>query len=167
MEKYTFLKFIKIKEKEIKNKIKNLKNQIGGSPPFNLNDILLQIADFENKLSSITSITSGPFMTSYESLKITIDEINKKIETFKQELINRSITPDDDDILNKIKRIEQFMHPGNYELISKESFSMIKEPVATDNLQTIITTITSQFADKLKKIKDNMKENKNDGNEYK
>lgn len=165
MEKYTFLKFIKIKEKEIKNKIKNLKNQIGGSPPFNLNDILLQIADFENKLSSITSITSAPFMTSYESLKTTIDEINKKIETFKQELINRSITPDDDNILNKIKRIEQFMHPGNYELISKESFSMIKEPVATDNLQTIITTITSQFADKLKKIKDNMKKNKNDGNE--
>lgn len=86
MEKYTFLKFIKIKEKEIKNKIKNLKNQIGGSPPFNLNDILLQIADFENKLSSITSITSAPFMTSYESLKTTIDEINKKLKLLNKNL---------------------------------------------------------------------------------
>jgi hypothetical protein len=165
MEKYTFLKFIKIKEKEIKNKIKNLKNQIGGSPPFDLNDILLQIADFENKLSSITSITSAPFMTSYESLKTTIDEINKKIETFKQELINKSITPDDDNILNKLKRVNEFMNVGNYELIRQESFYMITEPVPTDTLTSIIKSITSQFADKLKKIKLDITKNKNDNNE--
>ena len=184
MEKYTFLKFIKIKEKEIKNKIKylktqingsspiisthpniqelNLKTQIGGSlpdsEPLNLNLILLEIAQLESELKSITDITSSPFVKSYETLKSQIDKINENIAKLKKQLL-QGTTQDDSDILNKIKIIDKFISQPEeeyYKINGSSQFGVISEFVPLDTLTTATKTMTATFDADIKKIKSNL-----------
>ena len=184
MEKYTFLKFIKIKEKEIKNKIKylktqingsspiisthpniqelNLKTQIGGSlpdsEPLNLNLILLEIAQLESELKSITDITSSPFVKSYETLKSQIDKINENIAKLKKQLL-QGTTQDDIDILNKIKIIDKFISQPEeeyYKINGSSQFGVISEFVPLDTLTTATKTMTATFDADIKKIKSNL-----------
>ena len=90
MEKYTFLKFIKIKEKENKRKIKYFKSQIGGNQTIDFKSIQLKLFNLEQELKSINQRSTNTIINPYNILKNQIDEINKSINQLqkKNTLIN-------------------------------------------------------------------------------
>ena len=133
------------------------KNKIGNSSAINLNEILFDIAKLKNDIS--TDITTEPLITSYKSLETIIDEINTKIDEFKKTLIGKSYNAPQQNILNKLGMINDFMKEGNYQSIVDTSFYFVKEAIPIDNLREVVKDVTHAFHDKLSIIKEDILRN--------
>ena len=116
MENYTFFKFIKIKEKEIKKEIKYLKTQYGGTNTINLNHIQLKLLKLQNQLKSIKNKSPDTLINPYNKLKIQIDEINNSIKQLQK--VN-TLPTDNTEILNKITELQIVLDstPNDYNKI--------------------------------------------------
>lgn len=137
MEKYTFLKFIKIKEKENKKKIKYFKSQIGGNQTIDFKSIQLKLFNLEQELQSINQRSTNTIINPYNILKNQIDEINKSINQLqkKNTLIN-----DNDEILNKITELKIILDssPNDYTKIQANTkVSYVSEAISTDQIAII------------------------------
>ena len=137
MEKYTFLKFIKIKEKENKRKIKYFKSQIGGNQTIDFKSIQLKLFNLEQELQSINQRSTNTIINPYNILKNQIDEINKSINQLqkKNTLIN-----DNDEILNKITELKIILDssPNDYTKIQANTkVSYVSEAISTDQIAII------------------------------
>ena len=137
MEKYTFLKFIKIKEKENKRKIKYFKSQIGGNQTIDFKSIQLKLFNLEQELKSINQRSTNTIINPYNILKNQIDEINKSINQLqkKNTLIN-----DNDEILNKITELKIILDssPNDYTKIQANTkVSYVSEAINTDQIAII------------------------------
>lgn len=137
MEKYTFLKFIKIKEKENKRKIKYFKSQIGGNQTIDFKSIQLKLFNLEQELKSINQRSTNTIINPYNILKNQIDEINKSINQLqkKNTLIN-----DNDEILNKITELKIILDssPNDYTKIQANTkVSYVSEAISTDQIAII------------------------------
>ena len=137
MEKYTFLKFIKIKKKENKRKIKYFKSQIGGNQTIDFKSIQLKLFNLEQELKSINQRSTNTIINPYNILKNQIDEINKSINQLqkKNTLIN-----DNDEILNKITELKIILDssPNDYTKIQANTkVSYVSEAINTDQIAII------------------------------
>lgn len=138
--------------------IKEKKNKKGNTSSINLNEILFDIAKLKNDIS--TDITTEPLITSYKSLETIIDEINTKIDEFKKTLIGKSYNAPQQNILNKLGMINDFMKEGNYQSIVDTSFYFVKEAIPTDNLREVVKDVTHAFHKELNIIKGDIQKNR-------
>ena len=136
MEKYSFIKFLKKKKKELIKNIKYLKNQKGGGPPpqsFN-DDIMIDLLLLSDNLSSINAVTTSGPVNSYEGLSQAISEIEKKIDEYsiKQKTDSELLDPYQTiNIIERINSIDKALDQNAYLLKAKSDFFMVPEKIST------------------------------------
>jgi hypothetical protein len=126
MEKYSFLKYVKSKEKIYRQKIINLQKQLGGTKTVDLRQIQEALLTTKMKLEDIKSRKVDSLIDPYNNLKDMLDQINTNID-----LIDKNISSLDDDsteqkkreIINKIRDIDiaLSMDPKDYTKITSTS----------------------------------------------
>jgi hypothetical protein len=143
MENYSFLKYVKIKEQEIKKRLKYLENQIGGDDTVDLKTVQIELLKLKKKLHAIQSKKVDTLIDPYDKLKTLIDGINSSIQRLEGEL---TILTDDTaeqkkmDILNKIKELEVTLDtsPNDYTKIQANSkVSYVGEKINPEEIDKI------------------------------
>jgi hypothetical protein len=130
MEKYSFMKFIKIKKKEIIKEIKYLKSQRGGDDSAKFNSNLVKLLILTNKLGSLKNVLKSDSVLSYDGLKETIDIIKSRIKNISKEEDN--LKPSN--IINltrEIKLIDKALSSDPYTLTAKPKFAILEEKIST------------------------------------
>ena len=161
MENYTFLKFIKIKEKEIKKEIKYLESQYGGANTINLNYIQLKLLKLQNQLKSIKNKLPDTLINPYNKLKIQIDEINNSIKQLQK--VN-TLPTDNTEILNKITELQIVLDstPNDYNKIQANTkVAYIGEVINSEQITMIFDKYANDSNMMINDIKKNLKENSN------
>ena len=161
MENYTFFKFIKIKEKEIKKEIKYLKTQYGGTNTINLNHIQLKLLKLQNQLKSIKNKSPDTLINPYNKLKIQIDEINNSIKQLQK--VN-TLPTDNTEILNKITELQIVLDstPNDYNKIQANTkVAYVGEAINSEQITMIFNKYANDSNMMISDIKKNLKENSN------
>jgi hypothetical protein len=161
MENYTFFKFIKIKEKQIKEKIKYLETQYGGDDTFNLNYIQLKLLKLQNQLKSIKNKSPDTLINPYSKLKIQIDEINNSIKQLQK--VN-TLPTDNTEILNKITELQIVLDstPNDYNKIQANTkVAYVGEAINSEQITMIFDKYANDSNMMIDDIKKNLKENSN------
>ena len=162
MENYTFFKFIKIKKKEIKKKIKYLKTQYGGAyNTINLNHIQLKLLKLQNQLNSIKSKSPNTLINPYDKLKIQIDEINNSIKQLQK--VN-TLSTENTDILNKITELQIILDstPNDYNKIQANTkVAYVGELINPEQITIIFEKYVNDSNMMINDIKKNLKEKSN------
>ena len=161
MENYTFFKFIKMKEKQIKEKIKYLENQYGGADTFNLNYIQLKLLKLQNQLKSIKNKSPDTLINPYNKLKIQIDEINNSIKQLQK--VN-TLPTDNTEILNKIAELQIVLDstPNDYNKIQANTkVAYVGEAINSEQITMIFDKYANDSNMMINDIKKNLKENSN------
>lgn len=178
MEEYSFLKYIKYKEKKYNKKIKKLE-QLGGDT-VDLKTIQIELLKLKKKVDDIKIRKTDNLIDPYDTLKPLIDSINTKItksselstDDKKRELLNKiseiNIALDSDPkdytkiiASSKLNYIGERINPEQMTIILneylKDSENMIsslklKSLTETDDLETIYTSIDSKIIEYNSKI---------------
>jgi len=178
MEEYSFLKYIKYKEKKYNKKIKKLE-QLGGDT-VDLKTVQVELLKLKKKVDDIKLRKTGNLIDPYDTLKPLIDSINMKItksselstDDKKRELLNKisdiNIALDSDPkdytkiiASSKLNYIGERIDPEQITIILneylKDSESMIsslklKSSTETDDLETLHTSIESKISEYNSKI---------------
>ena len=161
MENYTFFKFIKIKEKQIKEKIKYLETQYGGDDIFNLNYIQLKLLKLQNQLKSIKNKSPDTLINPYSKLKIQIDEINNSIKQLQK--VN-TLPTDNTEILNKITELQIVLDstPNDYNKIQANTkVAYVGEAINSEQITMIFDKYANDSNIMIDDIKKNLKEKSN------
>jgi hypothetical protein len=161
MENYTFFKFIKIKEKQIKEKIKYLETQYGGDDTFNLNYIQLKLLKLQNQLKSIKNKSPDTLINPYNKLKIQIDEINNSIKQLQK--VN-TLPTDNTEILNKITELQIVLDstPNDYNKIQANTkVAYVGEAINSEQITMIFDKYANDSNMMIDDIKKNLKEKSN------
>jgi len=161
MENYTFFKFIKMKEKQIKKKIKYLENQYGGADKINLNYIQLKLLKLQNQLKSIKNKSPETLINPYNKLKIQIDEINNSIKQLQK--VN-TLPTDNTEILNKITELQIVLDstPNDYNKIQANTkVAYVGEAINSEQITMIFDKYANDSNMMIDDIKKNLKENSN------
>ena len=161
MENYTFFKFIKIKEKQIKEKIKYLETQYGGDDIFNLNYIQLKLLKLQNQLKSIKNKSPDTLINPYSKLKIQIDEINNSIKQLQK--VN-TLPTDNTEILNKITELQIVLDstPNDYNKIQANTkVAYVGEAINSEQITMIFDKYANDSNMMIDDIKKNLKEKSN------
>jgi hypothetical protein len=146
MENYTFLKFLKIKKKQIKEKIKYLKTQYGGVDTINLKHVQLELLKLKNQLKSIKSKQIDTLINPYEQFRTQIDSINESIKkantlpNANSEIMNqitelKIVIDNSIDDYTKIQTEKQFTYVG--EAIDSNQITQIFDTYIKDSDQAI------------------------------
>jgi hypothetical protein len=146
MENYTFLKFLKIKKKQIKEKIKYLKTQYGGVDTINLKHVQLELLKLKNQLKSIKSKQIDTLINPYEQFRTQIDSINESIKkantlpNANSEIMNqitelKIVIDNSIDDYTKIQTEKQFTYVG--EAIDSNQITQIFDTYIKDSNQVI------------------------------
>jgi hypothetical protein len=135
MEKYSFIKFLKIKKKEIIKNIKNLKNQRGGSPTGETyNDHMLNLILLNEQLASLKDVTDNTSVITYNGLSEAIKKIETKIEEHSnlQKTKSESLNPYETiNIIESINRIDESLDQNSYLLTANRESYSVPEKVST------------------------------------
>jgi hypothetical protein len=161
MENYTFFKFIKMKEKQIKEKIKYLETQYGGANTINLNYIQLKLLKLQNQLKSIKNRSPDTLINPYNKLKIQIDEINNSIKQLQK--VN-TLPTDNTEILNKITELQIVLDstPNDYNKIQANTkVAYVGEVINSEQITMIFDKYANDSNMMINDIKKNLKENSN------
>ena len=104
MEKLSFLKYIKGKEKQLL-KYKNLLEQTGGN--LDLKDLQAELLKIKIKLDTFSKAKQSKLLNPYNELKPLIDTINKKIENIDSQIktLNSTDEIEKNRLINEIKEI--------------------------------------------------------------
>jgi len=155
MEKYSFIKFLKIKKKEIIKNIKNLKNQTGGSPTVETyNDHMLNLILLNEQLASLKDVTDNTSVITYDGLSDAIKKIETKIEEHSklQKTKSESLNPYElINIIESINHIDESLDQNSYFLTANREFYSVPEKVSTGpesevgKFSKFITDITTSF----------------------
>lgn len=165
MEKYSFIKFIKNKKKEIIKEIKYLKSQTGGSNAKELNTNILRIYELLTKLKSIKGLLKNPMVQNYETLSKAIKLLEEQIT--KNESTSQPLEQGDKiNLIEKLKLIEDRLNPDIYKVTYGKEMIWAKEPVSTDTLVKPVIDSITQFSEDINKEvqKINLQSNQNDIN---
>ena len=161
MENYTFFKFIKMKEKQINEKIKYLETQYGGANTINLNYIQLKLLKLQNQLKSIKNKSPDTLINPYNKLKIQIDEINNSIKQLQK--VN-TLPTDNTEILNKITELQIVLDstPNDYNKIQANTkVAYVGEVIDSEQITMIFDKYANDSNMMINDIKKNLKENSN------
>lgn len=140
MEKYSFIKFLKKKKKELIKNIKYLKNQRGGTfdsasaSDKSYNDIIIELLLLSDNLSSINAVTMSDPVNSYNGLSQAIIEIEKKIDDYSVQQKTNSESLDayqTINIIDRINSIDKALDQNAYVLKAKSDFFIVPEKIST------------------------------------
>ena len=144
MEKYSFLKYVKSKEKIYRHEINDLERQLGGASTVDLKSIQLELLKTKMKLDDIKSRKVDSLIDPYTHLKDMIDKINLNIQAIDD---NVSILNGDStetakqEIINKIRDINIVLDadPKDYtKMVSTSKINYVGERLNPQQITTIM-----------------------------
>jgi len=144
MEKYSFLKYVKNKEKIYRQKINDLEKQLGGTDTVNLKSIQEELLATKMKLDDIKSRKVDTLIDPYEHLKAMIDKININVETIDKSV--KSLSDDSTEekkkeIINKIRDINIALStdPKDYtKIVADSKIQYVGERLNPQQITTIM-----------------------------
>jgi hypothetical protein len=144
MEKYSFLKYVKNKEKIYRQKINDLEKQLGGDDTVNLKSIQEELLATKMKLDDIKSRKVDTLIDPYEHLKDMIDKININIETIDKSMNNLTDDSTEEkkkEIINKIRDINIALStdPKDYtKIVADSKIQYVGERLNPQQITTIM-----------------------------
>jgi len=135
MEEYSFLKYIKYKEKKYNKKIKKLE-QLGGDT-IDLKTIQKELLKLKKKIDDIKLRKTNNLIDPYDTLKPLIDSINTKITKSSESNIDEKKR----ELLNKISEINIALDsdPKDYtKIIASSKLNYIGERIDPEQITTIL-----------------------------
>lgn len=159
MEKYSFIKFVNMKEKIYRDKIAELQKQIGGNTTVDLSSIQKEILKIQLKLEDIKSRKVDTLIDPYADLKDMIDKINASVNEIDKniEILGEDATEmKKKEIMNKIADINVVLDadPKDYnKLIAQTKINFVGERLNPELITAPITAHIKATEDLIKLAK--------------
>ena len=143
MDKFSFIKYVNLKENKLKKYASVLEHKIqyGGSNGVNIKQLQEELLIIKKKLATIKENTDSTVIDPYNQLKDIIDSINLKISKIEEEVQLAANTGEQakESLLNRIREIdiqldEKTKGTDYVTITAKDSFKFVKEKIDTDKI---------------------------------
>ena len=167
MERYSFLKYIKTKEKKLskyknllESKISQLNLKQKGGDAIDLKQIQMELLKTKQKLKDIKNANQTQVINPYPELKGIIDSINLKINGLDAD-VKKFQKPEDIDkaeVINRVKEINILLDTTSADYtsatIDKNKISYVKEQIDTEVASNLFNKYINDTQSMVNKLKD-------------
>ena len=147
MERYSFINYIKLKEKKFNEYQQILENQLGsGKNTIDISKIQMELLKIKKKIRDIKDVKTDNLLDPYDKLKGLIDSINLKVSTIDEQV--NSISSDNNikqsDLINKIEELDVLLDSTKADYVSvnvDRKLKFLKERIEPE----VITKIYDKY----------------------